>query len=134
MKPEVETARLFVGIFPPPTSLQSLLEAESTWNLRDLRPVPPEKRHLTLCFLGSVPQLEIPIIEAALTDLPYQTKRLRLQITGLGVFPNLKRPQVLWAGLEGNLETLQSLAENIRSSCLPWTEKPDTKPFCPHIT
>lgn len=134
MKPEVETARLFVGIFPPPTSLRSILEAELTWNLRDLRPVPPEKRHLTLCFLGAVPSSEIPIIEATLIDLPYQTKHLRLQISGLGVFPNLKRPQVLWAGLQGDLEPLQSLAKNIQTACRPWIEKPETKPFHPHLT
>lgn len=129
-----DTVRLFVGIYPPTSAFRSLLEAELTWGLQNVRFVPPEKRHATLCFLGAVPLEEIPKVVSALDRLPPEEEPMSLQIVGLGVFPNQSRPQVLWAGLEGDIERLQSLAKSIELACLPWIQKPENKPFRPHIT
>lgn len=126
--------RLFVGIYPASACLDALVAAERTWRSLSAKSVPVEKRHLTLCFLGSVPESEVPRIIAALGPVASAQAPLPLTLAGLGVFPNLRRPQVLWAGLEGDVLSLSDLASGVQSACVRWIETPENKPFHPHLT
>ena len=96
--------------------------------------VRPENMHLTLRFYGDVPDAQTrPLIES----LCRRISPLRwpvLLTRGIGAFPSVRRPSILWAGLEtlsGDLDALQQAAEAAASDIgLP----PETRAFHPHVT
>ncbi|MCX6967819.1 MAG: RNA 2',3'-cyclic phosphodiesterase [Verrucomicrobia bacterium] len=96
---------------------------------RSLRWVPAESSHVTLAFLGELPDAA-PIAQVleACRCVP-----MDLVVSGLGAFPNPRRPAVLWAGItdpSGNLARLQS---QIADAVTPWV-KPERRRFQPHLT
>ena len=88
--------------------------------------------HLTLKFLGNIDESKIEPIGAALVEALQPFPRLTINAKGLGVFPNLKRPRVLWVGLVGN--ALGSLQATVASALLPLGFAPEEKTFTPHLT
>ena len=94
----------------------------------------PDRMHLTLRFLGDVSDLQVSVIIQHLEATCSHTLPFSLNVAGLGAFPNLRRPSVIWAGagpLEPELRPLQQAVEAAaRAAQVP----PDEKPFHPHIT
>jgi 2'-5' RNA ligase len=89
--------------------------------------------HVTLQFLGDVPSSMVGQIGSAIQGACAGAKPLHVALNGIGAFPNLARPRVLWIGLEGDIGKLSSLAAGIAERLKPLGYKPD-KPFQPHIT
>jgi 2'-5' RNA ligase len=89
--------------------------------------------HLTLKFLGEVPQERAGAIEEALRFAAEGTGPLPLRLNELGAFPTANRPRVLWVGVETppGLELLQDRVERrLAEIGFP----PEGRPFRPHIT
>lgn len=109
----------------------------TTWRHRlpreGVRWVRPEKLHLTLCFLGAVSSEVRAKLESRLSEIGGRSP-LRLELKSLGAFPNPRRPRVLWAGLDGDFLLLQQIAEAVNRACRPFIEKPEGRPFSPHLT
>ena len=94
--------RLFVALnFLPPVR-EALWAA--TARLRDLdlpvKWVRGEAVHLTLKFLGDVADERVPELAAALTSAAAGARPLSLALGGFGVFPDFRRPRVVWVGIE----------------------------------
>ncbi len=110
-----DTIRAFVALTLPAdiiahaAGLQSDLKAQG---LR-LRWVKPQNLHLTLKFLGDIPAAEAGNVGRAVQRASQGTTPLTLTVQGMGVFPGIKRPRVLWIGLGGQIEALQSLYAGI---------------------
>ncbi len=96
--------------------------------------VRPEAIHLTLKFFGDVPEADLPGIEAALAEAAAASRPLQLSMVGLGVFPNARRPQVIWTGLGGELEPLQALQAAVDAQSAALGFPPETRAFVPHLT
>jgi 2'-5' RNA ligase len=92
-----------------------------------------ESVHVTLQFLGNVPANLVPQISAAVKEACEGTGPLNLVLGGIGAFPNVGRPRVVWIGIEGDTCRLRALATTIGQRLEPLGYKPD-KPFEPHIT
>ena len=94
----------------------------------------PEVMHLTLRFLGEVPDEDVPALSQSCHHYLTGASSCHLKLRGVGVFPNLKRVSVIWAGvdvLEGDLAFLRGLADKVAETIkIP----KDNKPFHPHIT
>ncbi|MGH7886726.1 MAG: RNA 2',3'-cyclic phosphodiesterase, partial [Candidatus Binatia bacterium] len=88
--------------------------------------------HLTVKFLGNIDEGKIEPIGAALADALRPFPRLTINAKGLGVFPNPKRPRVLWVGLVGT--QLVSLQAKVESALTPLGFAPEEKTFTPHLT
>src|SRR5579872_4580241 len=71
----------------------------------------PEALHITLKFLGHAPDERRPLIEEELGKI--DAPAFSLSLRDVGVFPNLKSPRVLWAGVQapGNLAQLAEQVE-----------------------
>ena len=110
------------------TKVQSALQQANG----DIRWVKPQGFHLTFRFLGHIePNRVAPILTALRVAVRCQAQcRVRLQ--GLGAFPSLTRPRVLWARLTGGgLQELHTKIESALGSCgFP----PAGRAFRPHIT
>ena len=88
--------------------------------------------HLTLKFLGDINREQVEAILATLRDIAQQRPPLRVVAQGLGAFPNLRRPRVLWVGLQG--ERISELSEAIETALLPLDFPPEEREFTPHLT
>jgi 2'-5' RNA ligase len=98
-----------------------------------LKPVAPEAIHLTLHFLGNLEreQQQQLITEAdqALDDVPSFTVRAN----GVGAFPSLSRPQVIWAGVERS-DALEDLHRRLARAISSAGIAVEDRPFTPHLT
>ena len=104
-------------------------------DLEKLRWVQPEAMHLTLKFLGEIDQDKVGPVLSAMADSCKGTSPLDLATGELGCFPNRRSPQVVWLGLEGDMEALTKLQAKLdgelhRTAGLPL----ENRPFRPHLT
>jgi RNA 2',3'-cyclic 3'-phosphodiesterase len=97
-----------------------------------VRWVDPTNFHLTLKFLGNVEEAQINQIGAALEEQLHPFPRFTINAKGLGVFPDLRRPRILWVGLAG-IE-LPSLVSRLESALEPLDFVPEKRSFTPHLT
>ena len=90
--------------------------------------------HLTLKFLGEVPEASVPGIGAALAEVAERTEAFPLTLAGIGGFPDLGRPRILFAEVaEGRAASVQ-LAADVRAALRPLGFTPEGRPFVPHVT
>jgi 2'-5' RNA ligase len=89
--------------------------------------------HITLQFLGDVPTARIPEITQALQQACAGTAPFTLEVGGLGAFPNVRKPRVVWVGLGGDTEAAVRLAASVQGALSGLGFTPD-KPFSPHMT
>jgi RNA 2',3'-cyclic 3'-phosphodiesterase len=100
--------------------------------LPDIRWIPPDNFHLTLKFLGAVEETKTDPICAALERELHPFPRFTINAKGLGVFPGVKRPRVLWVGLEG--KELTALASRVEAALDPLGFTPEKREPKPHLT
>ena len=96
--------------------------------------VRPESIHLTLKFLGNIPEELAGGIEPALAEAARATAPFRLQPAGCGAFPSIKQPRVIWVGLQGDSEPLAQLQRRVESAMIPFGFQPEDRPFRAHLT
>ena len=66
----------------------------------DIKWSKPSNTHLTLKFLGDVPEEKIPEIIEGLNDVCQNQPSITTSLMELGSFPNIARPRVIWLGLK----------------------------------
>ncbi len=96
------------------------------------RRVRSENIHLTLKFLGDVDEHRIGAIGHALREAARPFSPFIINAKGLGVFPGLKRPQVLWVGVENH--TLYSLTSALETGLEIIGFARDDRSFKPHLS
>ena len=99
-----------------------------------IRWVVPEQMHLTLRFLGGIGADTLAPLEAALREICASSPGFRLRAAGLGGFPSLRSPRVIWVGLQGDLPVLQILQTRIEEATRHWGQPPEARDFRPHLT
>ncbi len=100
---------------------------------RAIRWTRPESIHVTLQFLGDIAASLTGEITAGIVAACAGARSVRLALGGMGAFPNVNRPRVVWVGLEGDITGLRAIESAIGEQLRPLGYKPD-KPFQPHIT
>jgi RNA 2',3'-cyclic 3'-phosphodiesterase len=125
--------RLFVALEIPSVvreNLAALLES-----LRAVSPqtrwVRPENLHVTLKFIGEVPETKLAGIRGALAGV--RSEPVALDFRGLGFFPNEKHPRVSWAGIVASAN-LKTLAADIDGATEKLGIPREQRPFSPHLT
>jgi 2'-5' RNA ligase len=100
----------------------------------DVRWVSPEKIHLTLKFFGNIEESRIePIIQ--LIEGPIQTTpSFFLKVRGVGAFPHLKNPRVIWMGLVDGKEVLAYVQKQLERELEKIGFEPEERVFHPHLT
>jgi RNA 2',3'-cyclic 3'-phosphodiesterase len=92
----------------------------------------PEHLHLTLKFLGDVEVGRIPALAERLRAVAVATPPFTLQVAGLGAFPSLARPRVLWVGVAAPV--LPGLGEAVEQACRAEGFAPEPRALRPHVT
>jgi 2'-5' RNA ligase len=132
--------RLFVALDPPePVRRRALATVaalrRSAGHAADgVRWTAPDALHVTLQFLGAVPEERIGDVDAAVRAAAAASRPLQLELRGAGGFPNARRPRVVWIGVAGELVALAALAEELGRRLTPLGFAPETRAFSPHLT
>ncbi|RCG22481.1 RNA 2',3'-cyclic phosphodiesterase [Sphaerisporangium album] len=129
--------RLFVALSPPQEALAEVAGAVELhvegWP--ELRWAAPETWHLTLAFLGEVPETALPGLKTRLARAAGRYPPMTLAFRGAGAFPSARRARVVWLGVEGGDAVLSRLAASVaaagRRAGAPYEDK---KPYHPHLT
>lgn len=124
-----EHVRCFLGIPVTHTeSLQTLVAALQS-RVPTFRGTRPEQWHITLAFMPHLPVDELPLLIERCTQVLAGQPACHVQLSHCGVFPSVRRPSVLWLGVEP-AEPVQELYRLLRP-CVP---AEPTEPFLPHVT
>ena len=128
--------RLFLAV-PLSEDVQHLVSHEIA-KLRaegwPVRWVQPETSHLTLHFLGETERERAELVRLALPEEVAAHAPIDLRTAGLGVFPNFRRPRVLWLGLHGPVHRLESLQRDVGGVLHGLGFAVGDEPYHPHIT
>ena len=131
-----ETIRAFIAI-ELPASVVSLLDKVQQ-DIKSLRLrakwVRPENIHLTLKFLGNIDPVDIDKIGRALSDAAADFAPATLAVGGIGFFPGLKRPRVIWVGLGGQTQLLIELQRKLEDNLAAIGFPKEKRPFKGHLT
>ncbi|MBI5039489.1 MAG: RNA 2',3'-cyclic phosphodiesterase [Nitrospirae bacterium] len=94
----------------------------------------PEGMHLTLKFLGEVEEKMLPEMEAALSAAVRGRSPFSLKVSGIGTFPDLRRPRVIWIGLREHGNNLIRLQRGVEEEFNKIGFSSEGREFTPHIT
>ena len=127
--------RLFVAVEPSPEAVQHLEDfLESRLGADpDLRWGSPAQWHVTLAFMGSVPEHVVEDVVDGVSTVAARSAPTELGIAGGGCFPDVTRARVVWAGVGGG-EALAPLARGVRAAAAVAGAAPEGGPFRPHVT
>lgn len=132
----MSSLRLFIAVDPSPENVAAFDEAIA--NLRPLAPrarwVRAEKLHVTLVFLGETNEINRAPIEDALFVAAEKHEPFTLRFEKAGTFGSPNRPRVLWAGLDGDLQALVALQNELSVGLGPLGYAPEYRSFVPHLT
>ncbi|MFD2091767.1 RNA 2',3'-cyclic phosphodiesterase [Blastococcus deserti] len=127
---------MFFAIDPPEAARADLSAA-----LEPLRETPgaprwsaPHRWHLTLLFLGAVPEQRVPRLVAAAAPAVASAPPMTLRLAGGGRFGSLRRPQVAWAGVDGDVVPLTALAARLAAAARSLRLPVEDRPFRAHLT
>jgi 2'-5' RNA ligase len=131
-----ETIRAFVAIAMPEAVRAALGVAVAEISAtRDIRPVRPEGIHLTLKFLGDIDPARVGPISRAMEGVGRAAPPFSLSLGSTGMFPETGGPpRVLWVGLTGHLEPLQTLWVTLEDATSALGFPRDRRAFNPHLT
>jgi 2'-5' RNA ligase len=138
--------RTFIAIVLPTAALRAVSAAQeqiqSFLRARDLASVlrwsPITNLHLTLRFLGDTTAAQRDEVIARLQAVAAQTSPFTLNVemsgAGVGGFPSLRQPRVLWMGINGDMATLIQLQRQAEEIAQAVGFAPEEKGFSPHLT
>jgi RNA 2',3'-cyclic 3'-phosphodiesterase len=126
--------RAFIAVEIDHTVIQRITDIthELKPKIPDIRWTSPDNWHLTLKFLGAIDEKQIDSIGQALERELSLFPRCTINAKGLGVFPDARRPRVLWVGIQGN--PLAGLAESVETALAPLGFAKEKRVFTPHLT
>jgi 2'-5' RNA ligase len=131
-----ETFRAFIAVDLPETVRVFLAELQETIKSYEVpvKWVRPQNIHLTLKFLGDTDTAQTARIVAAMTLAAKDCPGVSLTAKDIGVFPDLKRPRVVWAGVNGQLEILKNLQRTLDDHLAGLGFPKDRRTFSAHLT
>lgn len=130
--------RLFVAIDIPKT-LREQIEEFIFKNYillgnNKLSWVKKDNLHITLKFLGETKEELVPKINERLSLSTKNCKKFSIGIKGIGVFPKLSLPKILWLGIQNGSDEIVSLVKNIEEKILELGFEKENRGFVSHLT
>jgi 2'-5' RNA ligase len=98
-----------------------------------VRWVPVKNIHLTLVFLGDVVTSNLDTLKDALRSQVIGQRAFEITVARLGAFPSLRKPRVVWIGVDAPPE-LHSLQHRIAQSTERLGYPAEDRPYSPHLT
>jgi len=112
------------------TGLQDQLKAAQA----DISWARPKQIHLTLKFMAKVHRRNMDKLMTALPETLKDYPSFTMEISGIGAFPSVDRPRVIWTGINQGKTELSALVERIEQGLGQVGIKKESKPFAAHLT
>jgi len=127
--------RLFVAINLPDDVRQSMWNSAASLRGQNfpVKWVGPDSLHLTLKFLGEVPEQRVNELSEGLDRAVVGTAPFELPISGSGAFPSPRRASVIWMGCE-SVAALQQIQQNMEAEMAGAGFPRESRSFHPHFT
>jgi 2'-5' RNA ligase len=106
------------------------LKAATSAEADELRWIDPQEWHLTLAFMGPIPEAEIPRLVEAISEVAANHAPFAIPTGGLGAFPSRREVRILWYGLADRSRRLAELAIAVRIA----VDTETSSPFRAHLT
>jgi 2'-5' RNA ligase len=137
--PEVpaDTQRLFIAIEIPRKLKREFIELAGSFRPNEhdrVRWITEEAMHLTLKFLGDIPNDQIVDIKNALNRAAEATGKFTIKVGRTGCFPSFRDPRICWVGFDGELRRLEQLQGRIEGRLVNLGLEADEREFRAHIT
>ncbi|MFQ6068388.1 MAG: RNA 2',3'-cyclic phosphodiesterase [Candidatus Bathyarchaeia archaeon] len=97
-----------------------------------LKLVKVENIHITMRFLGNIQPNMVNKIHSEMEQVVFTP--FNVEIQGIGAFPTLRHPRVVWAGIQKGAEKLEDIFNQLEPRLRRLGFKPNSKGFSPHIT
>ena len=129
--------RAFLAIDPPEDILQAMsrlqekLKREISGRISWTK---PQGQHLTLKFFGDISTEDVKNICSAVQKRIVSESNLNLKVETLGVFPDPRRPRVIWCGVSCEAEKLTTLQKKLDSDFANIGFPSEERPFRAHLT
>jgi len=134
-----DSVRTFIALPVPREVVRNIVRCQQELareSADTIRWTPEDQIHLTLQFLGNISLAELRELQDRLASqvgrgVPAEPPpRLNLIAQGLGAFPSLRRPRIIWVGLQGDITALKHLQSSIETA----TALKEEREFHPHLT
>jgi 2'-5' RNA ligase len=133
-----EKVRSFIAIYPPDSVIAKVEAAQTQLRTliadRAVRWTKREQIHLTLQFLGSIERTRLNAFQSVLEHVSSAIKSFQIRGETIGCFPSNKHPGIIWVGLAGELNPLQSVKEKLDDALGELGYVPEEREFHPHLT
>lgn len=121
--------RIFFALWPEERERAALARLQHALPLGGARPTHPDDIHLTLAFLGVIPQERHACCEAAADRV--QATPFAIPLTTVGHWP---RPRILWCGPAATPPGLLALVDGLTQALGPCGVPREPRPYAAHIT
>ena len=128
--------RLFIAIDLSPEFKQELarLQSELKKSNADVKWVEPENVHLTLKFLGEVTKEYADKVKKVLDSVASQFKSFEISLSGIGAFPKLDYPRVVWVGIAKGKDQAKKISEKLDEELSKLGFAKEEREFAAHLT
>ena len=132
----MDKLRLFIAIEIPAEVRRRLAEIEKELMASDadVKWVPEGNFHATLKFLGYVDEDRVEQVSRAVESAAKDSSAFEAALSGVGAFPNPRRPSVVWVGITSGVEEMKALAAKVEDALEPLGFAREERPFSAHIT
>lgn len=132
-----QNMRLFVACEVPEdvkTAVEAVTAELRGYSDDSVRWVHPDGVHLTLKFLGEVPQKKLPAIKIALQEAVIRHSPFNLEFSNIGTFGGREGLRIMWMSIAGDILRLEALARDVNLALGVVGFEPERRPFRPHLT
>jgi 2'-5' RNA ligase len=133
----METVRSFIAVELPDEVRKEIVKLQDSLKIgrqEFVKWVSPDSIHITLKFLGDIATDKVDEVITAVEDSVTGMPPFTLHLGGLGVFPGLKKIQVVWVGLTGDIDNLRRIQKNIEENLFVLGYPEEEREFTPHLT
>ncbi len=128
--------RTFIAIELPEEIIYTISKVQEeikSYGLK-IRWVRPENIHLTLKFLGDIQEADTEKVARAVSESVTGYHPISIAVKGIGVFPGIKRPRVIWLGISKQLDLLTGLQKTLDEKLEAIGFPKEKRPFRGHLT
>ena len=131
-----KTLRTFIAIDLYPFIQKSLGEIQDHLQKSgaDVKWVKTQNIHLTLKFLGDVPEEKIPSLTSTIQESLLNQPDFTFDLTRLGAFPKVENPKIIWTGITAGKERIKEIVALLEDHLAAFGIEKEPRDFAPHVT
>lgn len=99
-----------------------------------VRWVKSQNIHVTLKFIGEIPETLVHQVIKDVFEEPSLGEKFQITIGGTGVFPNIRKPRILWVGITSGENEITQLTNRLEERLALLNIPKEKRPFHPHLT